>query len=215
MANPPALAFANGDEGRRPVDVRLPSALIAEVVALNVNAVWTRHRFALPPKPDTGKEISKVAALNKVPNDLLILVCDARKALLMTNAGSPARPQLHIEEHIEAPEGAERVAGNDRRGKRYDGGGTGGSFRARSSMETSDTDHERAAEFASEIVEKVTAFRREKPIGQILLVAPPAFLGVLRAKVTDEIESLIVSEIPKHFTDLPVAEIQKSLVETW
>ncbi len=156
-----------------------------------------------------------MAALNKVPKDLLILVCDARKALFMTNAGSPARPELAIKEHFEAAGGAERTTGNDRRGKRYDGGGTGGSFRARSAMEASDSDHERAAEFASEIVEKATDFRRKNSVGQILVVAPPAFLGVLRAKVSGEMESLIVSEIPKQLTDLPVAEIQEALVETW
>lgn len=156
-----------------------------------------------------------VASLNKVPKDLLILVCDSHKALLITNAGPPARPELEIEDHFEAAGNTERPKGNDPSGKRYDGGGTGGSFRARSSMETSDTDQERASEFASEIIEKITKFRRKKTVGQILVAAPPAFLGVLRAKLTHELESLIVTEIPKHFTDMTIGEIQKALVETW
>ena len=156
-----------------------------------------------------------MTVLNKVPNDAVILVCDARKALLISNAGSPVHPRLQIDTHFEAEENTYADAGGERSGRRYDGGGTGAAFRARSAMEASDPDAESAAQFASQVLAELTSYKEKKRISQVLVVAPPPFLGLLRTKFSSQLKSTIMGEVPKNLTDMPIEGIQKTLIEEW
>lgn len=153
--------------------------------------------------------------LKKVPKDTLILACDARKALLISNSGSPIHPKLHVEKHFEAEEKSEEVSGDGRTGRRYDGGGTGGSFRARSAMEVKDPDIDRAAGFASQILAELSAYQHASRISQLVVVAPPAFLGLLRGKFDNQLKSMILSDIPKNVVDMPIEELQRTLIDEW
>lgn len=153
--------------------------------------------------------------LNKVPKDTLILVCDAQKALIVGNSGTPVHPELVIEKTIEFDEDEFASAREDRSGRRFDGGGTGGSFRARSAMETSDQHAEVSAKVAVQIVAELANYIKDRRTGQIVVVAPPAFLGLLRTKYTDSLNNKILDEVPKNLTEMPVKEIQKALVEKW
>ena len=156
-----------------------------------------------------------MSALNKVPKDILILACDSRKALLISNSGSPIHPKLHVERHFVSEEKSDGASGDHRAGRRYDGGGTGGSFRARSAMESKGPDMDRAAHFASQIVAELSAYQKNSRVSQLVVVAPPAFLGLLRGKFTNQLKSMILSEIPKSVTDMPIEDIQKTLVDEW
>lgn len=153
--------------------------------------------------------------LNKFPKNTLILVCDTRKALFISNSGSPIHPKLGIEKHFEPTETADVVSSNDRAGRRYDGGGTGGSFRARSAMEANDPNADKAEEFASRIVSELVTFLSEQRFSQFLVAASPAFLGVLRDKFDVHLRKMISAEVPKNLTDMPVDEIQRALFEEW
>lgn len=154
-----------------------------------------------------------MATLSKVPKDLVILVCDSRKALLLRNAGGAARPELEITEHIEDEAVPADNMDTDRAGRRYDAGGIGGSFRARSAMEANDYEKARAEDFASRLVDTLSDRHRQKPIARLLIAAPPIFLGILRGRMSDELRRLTVTEVPKRLTELPVGEIQKALVD--
>ena len=156
-----------------------------------------------------------VHTLNKVPKDTLILVCDTQKALLISNSGSPIHPKLGIEKHFEADEKSDAERNNERAGRRYDGGGTGGSFRARSAMEATDPQTEKSEQFAAQIVAQLSSFLSDRRFGQLVVVAPPAFLGVLRNTFDDRLHNMISAEVPKTLTDMPIGEIQKTLVEEW
>lgn len=153
--------------------------------------------------------------LNKLPKHILVLVCDTQKALYMSNSGTPIHPKLGVEKRVELKEKSEAAPRNDRAGRRYDGGGTSGSFRARSAMEASDPNAEKTEEFASQIVAELAVFLRDKRFNEFMVVASPTFLGVLRDKIDDHLRSMIAAEIPKNLTDMPVDEIQKALFGQW
>lgn len=156
-----------------------------------------------------------MSALNKVPKDTLILVCDTRKALLITNSGTPINPKLHVEKHFESEETDDGATGDNSAGRRYDGGGTGGSFRARSAMEVKDPEIGKAENFATQIVILLSAYLENNRFRQLVVVAPPAFLGVLRGKYSNQIKSIILSEISKDLVNQPIEQIQKTLIDGW
>lgn len=156
-----------------------------------------------------------MSPLTRVPKDLVILVCDSRKALILKNDGSEIRPKLEITEHFE-PDGAPSgIQDSDRSGRRADGGSANASYQARSAMEAADPGKAQAAAFAAQIVERLVKHHSKVGIGQLVLVAPPTFLGFLRDKMSDELRQLITSEVSKHLTEMPVEDIEKILVSPW
>jgi len=153
-----------------------------------------------------------LSTLSKIPKDLVILVCDSRKALILKNAGSPMQPELEITEHFEP---ADDLIGNidsDRPGRRPDAGHSQTGNRVRSAMHTTDTGKVQADAFAAQIVDHLVKQHHAKPIGQLALVAPPTFLGTLRDKMSNELRQLTTVELDKHLTELPVTDIQSSLM---
>lgn len=155
----------------------------------------------------------QMAALNRIPEDSLVLVCDSRKALFLTNTGTPIHPALTTLEHLEAPETA--AEDSDRPGRRFDGGPANAGFHARSAMEAADFEKQNAAEFASVVGEKLADSHRGGAFRHLVIAAPPEFLGLLRDELTPEVAGAVLAEIPKRLTDTPVGGIAEKLVEGW
>lgn len=156
-----------------------------------------------------------MSALNKVPKDALILACDSRKALLITNTGTPIHPKLLVEQHFETEGASGGATGDNPSGSRYDGGGTGGSFRARSAMEAKDPEIGKVENFATDIIVKLSSYLENNRVRQLVVVAPPAFLGVLRIKYNNQIKSMILCEVAKDVVHKPIDEIQATLIDGW
>ena len=151
--------------------------------------------------------------LNRLPEDSLIVVCDSRKALFLTNTGTPIHPSLRTEDHIEAP--ATATEDSDRPGRRFDGGKADAGFHARSAMEAPDLEKEHAAEFAAMLGERLSNDHRGGAFQHLVIAAPPEFLGMLRDEMTSEVADTVLAEIPKRLTDVPVGKIAGKLVEGW
>ena len=149
----------------------------------------------------------------RIPNETDILVCDSQKALILKNVGTPVRLSLDIQEHVEADESDRSAENSDRAGRRFDGGLAARSGGPRSAMETSDPARIRAEDFARKLADLLV--RRHHSLGRkrLIVVAPPSFLGLLRQRFSSEIRQLVSFEVHKNLTEVPVSEIQKTLVE--
>ena len=148
--------------------------------------------------------------LNRIPKDLLIVVCDSHKALFLANAGGGVQPELRIVDHIESAHPA-HAPDADHAGRRYDGGRSGAGFHTRSAMHTADPDEENAADFAREIDRWIATRHGKDGYAMVLVAAPPSFLGTFRSAASSEVSKLVTLEYPKHLTELPVDGIQSAL----
>lgn len=147
----------------------------------------------------------------RIPHDALIVVCDAHKALFLKNAGAIAEPQLQIEESFEYAREDIAMEDSDRPGRRFDGSASGG---ARSAMETSDFETRQAETFADKVLSAVARRHEQQPIGGLILAAPPAFLGILRRKMPENLKQRITAELDKDLAEMPVSELQKVLLKS-
>lgn len=149
----------------------------------------------------------------RIPEDQLILVCNSRKAVFLKNVGHLAQPELQVDAHAEYEMDKEGLMNSDRPGRRFDGGANSSTGGARSAMEMPDPEAKHAEEVAERVLAKLADRHRKSPVGGLLIVAPPAFLGVLREKMSDGLRDLVVGEVTKDLAEMPVSDIQKALLK--
>jgi protein required for attachment to host cells len=65
--------------------------------------------------------------------------------------------------------------------------------------------------FAQQIDNYLLAGRNENQFDQLVLIAAPAFLGLLRRHMDTQVAKLVVHELPKNLVKSDVAEIRKHL----
>jgi protein required for attachment to host cells len=65
--------------------------------------------------------------------------------------------------------------------------------------------------FAKEIAERLETGRTSGQFQKLVLMAPPAFLGVLREQLGDEVRKLVVEEIAKDLVTHTVDEVREHL----
>ncbi|KUJ77189.1 host attachment protein [Ruegeria profundi] len=150
----------------------------------------------------------------RVPEDVVVLVCDSKKALLLRNIGAVAHPEFHIEESIERPQDEDEAGNSARPGRRFDGGAAAASGSSRSAMEATDAEAKHAEAFAVDVVSALGERHQKKPMGGLIIAAPPSFLGILRQKMDHSLQQLIRDEVAKELAEMPVSEIQKVLLNS-
>ena len=74
-----------------------------------------------------------------------------------------------------------------------------------------DYDHQRAGEMARELVDFLVRARQKDEFDGLILVAPPKFLGVLRAQLPNSLQDLVVGEIDREYTLLSAQKIEQLL----
>lgn len=150
----------------------------------------------------------------RIPHDHAILVCSSHKALILVNRGAVAQPDLKVERHFEVDMDDADMTPADRPGRRFDGGAAAMTTGQKSAMEAPDPARKVAEGFADEIVDYLVHRQETDPFGGILLVAPPTFLGLLRARMDDGLAAVIVGEVSKDLADMPVPRIRDVLMDT-
>jgi protein required for attachment to host cells len=68
--------------------------------------------------------------------------------------------------------------------------------------------------FAREIATYLDRGRNEHAFGRLVVVAPPAFLGLLRSTMGDETQRLIEASLNKDFTHHPAPELKRQVERT-
>ncbi len=138
-----------------------------------------------------------------------VLVADAGRARLFQveqpqQTLKPALGQELIGSNLPS-----REIASDRPGRTFDSGGEG-----RHAKEPP-TDPARHAqeEFAREVVRLLDENRESRQFQRLIVVAPPQFLGDLRAMMSRQLQEAVSAELAKDLSKLPPHELQEHLRE--
>ena len=71
-----------------------------------------------------------------------------------------------------------------------------------------------ARRFAKEVVETLDAERKKDALGHVILVAPPGFLGDLRAEMREPLSRIVAAQVNKDLSKLTPAELIEHLGDT-
>ena len=141
-------------------------------------------------------------------NNLWVLVCDGRKALLLQNVGDRTYPKLETREHFEHASKPTHELGTDGPGRLFSGQGG-----RRSSVEPTDLHDLEETKFLNDLAQHIDHFAAEHAIHDLVIVAPPRALGVLREAMPQHVRKLIRAEVDKDYVALPVYEIESHLAK--
>ncbi|MEE4280489.1 MAG: host attachment protein [Pseudomonadales bacterium] len=89
-------------------------------------------------------------------------------------------------------------------------GGSVGQGRHVLDNKTNARDAERA-EFAGMLADRLEAARKEDVFNRVVLIAPPAFLGLLRDNLSDGVKELVTEQIDKNLVQQPADVVRKHL----
>lgn len=142
----------------------------------------------------------------KIAAGTIVLVADGAKMLLLRNDGDAIYPELDVIAHrtIDNPPNREQMS--DAPGLSFSSMGTG-----RSAYQEADAHQAREDRFAVETAAALTE-AVGKNEGDVIVVAPPDTLSVLRRYYDRVTGARLVTEIDKDLTGHPVPEITRLLM---
>jgi len=137
-----------------------------------------------------------------------ILVADSTRARIFT-ADTPSSPLEEIEDlsHVEG-RFHDREITSDLPGKIKSVGGGGHALE-----QATDPKQHEADIFAHRVAQYLEDAHNAKRFEQLLIVAAPSFLGLLRNQLSEPIKRLVRFELDKEITRLNAAEIRQHLPE--
>jgi protein required for attachment to host cells len=138
-----------------------------------------------------------------------VLVADASRARLFRAEQPQQTLTPALGEELIGSNLPSREIASDRPGRSFDRGGQG-----RHAMEPS-TDPARHAqeEFARDVVRLLDEKRKSGSFERLVVVAPPQFLGDLRAVMPQQLQAAVSAEVAKDLSKLPPHELQGHLRE--
>ena len=139
-------------------------------------------------------------------HNMLVLLCDAGKALLLQNAGDSAFPKLEKRAEWETENLPAHERGSDRPGR---------TFSARQGRHSAIEPHDlkRIAEhqFLDKVVTEAAHLIENSKLKKLIVVAPPKVLGELRPLLLPSLARFVQAEIEKDYLRMPVYEIERHL----
>ena len=142
-----------------------------------------------------------------IPRDALVFVGDGQKALFLRNKGDSVSPDLSVENVFTDQNLPTHQQGTDRPGRAFKRAGTN----LRSSVETTDWHELEKHRFARQVATAMEGLVSQKGVKKIIIVAPPRTLADLRQASHASVKRMIIAEVGKDLTNLPVGQIQKHL----
>jgi len=140
-------------------------------------------------------------------NNALVLVTDGRKTLFFRNQGDQNQIDLRTEAFDEREDLPNSELKSDAAGSNAQSGGFG-----RPAYEETDfhqLEEDRWAQGAAEAVNKRVL---RNNFDQLVIIAPPKTLGLIRKKLHKEAERRLVCEIPKEMTGRTIPAIEALIV---
>jgi protein required for attachment to host cells len=141
-------------------------------------------------------------------NNLWILVCDGRKALLFQNTGDRVYPKFATREVFTQELLATHEMGSDKPGTIHSSADA-----RRSSAEPVDMHAQAEHEFLIRLVHHLDRYTTEHRIRDLVIAAPPRALGTLREALPHHLRGLVRAEIDRDYVSLPVYEIESHLAK--
>lgn len=138
-----------------------------------------------------------------------IVLAESARARIFTLVEPGAK--LHERTALSHPESRmhDRELTSDLPGRAFDSHGQG-----RHGMEQKQAPHDQEAQaFAAEIAREVARVQDEEPFDALVLVAPPKFLGLLRAQLDKGSREKVVGEIDKNLVESDLKTLERLLPE--
>lgn len=141
-----------------------------------------------------------------IPRRGWVLVCDGAKALLLQNEGDSELLNLKVVDTLEQQVPAAHDLGTDRPGRVHQSVGD-----TRSAVETTDYHEEAEEAFLGKVMNEVESLLHERQARFLAIIAPPRALGVIRARITPYIRSILKQELGRDLVQIPVTQIERHL----
>lgn len=140
----------------------------------------------------------------RLPHDIVILVADGSRMLLLKNDGDPVCPDLRVIGHRQMENPSNRELLSDAPGLGFSSG-----YPGRDTFSKSDPHQANEARFLAGAAEALA----QAAVGAkgLIIVAPPDALGELRRHYDARIRNVLVAEITRDFVKHPVDEIASLL----
>ena len=147
--------------------------------------------------------MSKKAELEQ---DTWVLVSDARKALILRNAGDRTFPKLETRETLEHPDPLPHELGTDEPGRTFSGKGG-----RRAAIEPADLQAEAETTFLKTVAANIGRRVMDGEIKHLIVIAPPKAMGTLRRSFSSATRAIIKAELEKDYVRQPLYEIERHL----
>ena len=141
-------------------------------------------------------------------NNALVLVTDGRKTLFFRNEGDENQIDLRIEDFDEREDLKDREMKTDAPGAI----GQSGGYSGRVAYEETDFHQLEEDRWAVAAAEQVNKRALTNDFDQLVIVAPPKTLGLIRKKLHKAAERKLLCEIPKEMTRHTIPDIE-ALIE--
>ncbi len=140
-------------------------------------------------------------------NNALVLVTDGRKTLFFRNQGDQNQIDLRTEAFDEREDLPNSELKTDAAGSNAQSGGFG-----RPAYEETDFHQQEEDRWAGAAAEAVNKRVLKNNFDQLVIIAPPKTLGLIRKKLHKEAERRLICEIPKEMTRKPIPDIEALIV---
>ena len=141
-----------------------------------------------------------------LPRGACVVVADGKRALFLHNDGDEEFPNLRTARVLEHENPQTHVQGTDRPG-RYSDTAEG----HRSAFQQTDWHQLEEEKFLGQVADLLKGGVQSGQYKKIVLVAPPAALGVLRKALDRQVADHVIAEIGKDLTNQPVPDIERAL----
>ena len=144
----------------------------------------------------------------RMPNDVLVVVADGRKALFFRNQGDAEYPQLELERKREQDNPPNREQKTGDAGRSFSSGDA-----RRSKMQETDFHQLEEDRFVAEMADLLYKRAHANEFEKLIIVAPPQSLGELRKNYHRTVTERIIGEIDKDLTGHTVGDIEKIIAD--
>jgi protein required for attachment to host cells len=138
-----------------------------------------------------------------------VLVADAARARLFQVNQPQQTLSAALERELIGSNLPSREIASDRPGRTFDSGGQG----RHAKEPPTDPARHAQSEFAREVVQLLDEKRESRAFERLIVVAPPQFLGDLRATMSQQLREAVSAEVAKDLSKLPLTELQDHLRE--
>ena len=142
----------------------------------------------------------------RLDQNIWLLVCDAKKALLLQNSGDNVYPKLETRHVMEHAVHRSSEVGSDAPGRAFSGAGG-----RRSAMDDGDPHLEEERNFLRDVAADMKRRIGSGEIKRLIVIAPPRALGLLRDLECQQLKSVTVAELAQDYVKLPLYEIEERL----
>lgn len=138
-----------------------------------------------------------------------VLVADAARARLFQVEPPQQTLSAALGRELIGSNLPNREIASDRPGRTFDSGGEG----RHAKEPPTDPARHAQAEFARDVVQLLDENRESRSFDRLIVVAPPQFLGDLRAAMSQQLRAAVSAEVAKDLSKLPLHALQDHLRE--